>query len=1438
MKRSFALTSRLLAALLLWTSLFSTGYLPDSPASAEPSEVNVFAAEGVKATASGYLSSEYAPSGAIDGHSDSGKWSDASDEGSLPDEGHPYWLKIDVGAEATVDRFVISHASAAGEPDDLNTRDFTIETSSDDKNWTPVVTVTNNTYGTTTHDLEQPVQARYFKLNITNPGGQDPETGKAAANIYEFQAFGSLAATPVAETPSVETPAADIPVTGISLNPPTLVLTAGETSQLTAALEPKDAAQTSITWSSDRPDIATVSEEGLVTAVSAGTTGISATTKDGGFKASSLITVQEGAVQGAAAAAGGKLIDRGSEWSYLDDGTGPGAGWQTSGYDDSGWKRGAAPLGYASSGKGLDLQTRIGYGPDGNNKYITAYFRKKFQIEDADAVKQLAATLVRDDGAIIYLNGQEVYRTNMPQGSVTSSTPASSAVADEREDFAFTIDPSLLVNGTNVLAAEVHQNAATSSDLFYSLELTGSDAVPPVIGKDQGLLGEYYTGTSDFGFGQHTATVVDSQINFSNLDNILQSLTGSQDHANVRWTGQIVPPQSGDYTFYMIGDNGFRLWIDDQLVIDHWVNDWDKEQTSLPVTLEGGTKYRFKVEYFEDFGGSNLYLRWSTSAMNKDIVPSSAFYLPENYTGPLSGSVAADGLRLKLTMNADLADLPTGLQDHFTLQAGGQPVSVTGAEQGSDSSDLILRFADTVLPNQSLQLSYDGKGGLKLADGTDAASFMFTPANLSEVVDYSPMAIAMSFHDEAKTNRSFAWYTSYEKPDHAPSNIKDSVAEIVPAGQNFDSKEVKRYVGEPEDTRVLNLKITNSTTGSFISHKVNAEGLAPGTAYQYRVGSDGNWSATGSFTTEKEDENSFDFLYLTDSQGGNSHDYEVWADTLKNGLADYPNAKFMVMTGDEVDAGSLESQWLDYFGKPQDMLLHLPIMAAVGNHEGPYNDNYYYHFNYPNDSIDDPLPPGSVYSFDYGDAHIMVLNTMDIGWDDRQKESFNQQIDWLKREVAETDRKWKIVAFHKAIYSLGNHALDSDILQLRQTLYPVFDELGIDVVLQGHDHTFMRSYQMYNDKPVANVKTDENGSAVNPDGTLYMINNSSGTKYYDLKNGVDRYYAATYQQPYEPIYSGIQMTEDSFTIQSYKSGEQSPFDTYTILRKDDSRPDPVQDLTAGRTGEGKTVLSWTKPKDKSPEDAVRGFRIYEVNGKLGKNWSAYVPAAEGKSSYQYAVEGSKSGETYEFAVRAVDKRDNSEASAVSTGDSVPAAPTAPVVDDGHNTFGWTNVPGYAEWSDYEYSVDGGKTWSPVTANPQLVGDQDYAAGSVMVRVKADEDGGRPAGLPLRSDQAFTVNSVHNTYSITGTVKRDDQLQVDVTIDALADYDGKACVVFELLNGNTPILINSIPLGRDQMNYSQYFNVSGADYRVKVFVFDRFDSDLNVPLQLAKPALLK
>ncbi len=977
--------------------------------------------------------------------------------------------------------------------------------------------------------------------------------------------------------------------------------------------------------------------------------------------------------------------------------------------------------------------------------------------------------------------------------------------------------------------------------LFSTIRMdraTASSSTSQDAWNGHGLLAEFYTNTGDGDFEkvEWKSSAVVPNVEFSNLDPILQTHTGQSDDANIYFSGQISPKTSEDYTFYMIGDNGFRLWIDNQLVIDYWVNDWDKEQTSDPIHLEAGKKYDVKIEYFEDFGGSNLYLRWSSPSVKKEIVPETAFTLPSDYTGPVQGTITSKGNEIELHFQEELDRLPVDIASNFSIKADNNALKVEAIELHKDNSSIVnIQLEKSVRPETAVHVEYDGNNQLTTKNGQEIARFKFTPENKSEFIDYSPMAIAMTFYGDPKTQRAFAWYTNHEFPENAPENVLDSIVEIVPAGASFESDAVIRFEGE---SQVLNLRITNSTNGTFASHKVLATGLMPGTAYEYRVGSDGNWSEVGAFTTEAEDEIEYEFLYMTDSQGANTKDYEVWADTLRQGIHAFPDSKFLVMSGDMVDAGALEYQWLDFFGKPQEQLMKLPIMAAVGNHEGPYNDNYYYHFHYPNDSIDNPLPPGSVYSYDYGDAHFMIINTMDMGWDDRQRESFGQQIEWLKREVAETDKKWKIVAFHKAIYSVGGHAVDSDILELREMLYPVFDELGIDVVLQGHDHSFMRSYQMYDDKPIKDVTTDGKGRVINPDGTMYIVNNSAGTKYYDVREDVDKYYAAKFEQPRQPIYSGITMTENSLTIESFKSGEDQPFDTYTIVR-DDNKPNKVEQLSAVQRGKLGIELSWKAPENKDEKDPIRGFRIFEKNGRLGKNWSTYIPVEEGKELYQYVVKEAKSNEQYEFAVTAVDKRDNSAPSYVSTDSIKIAAPTNPVVDDGFNTFAWTNVPGYEELSNYEYSIDGGKTWNPVTANPQPVGDKDIPKGDVQVRVIANGETGQEAGLPLIATEAFTVNSVKETFALDGQLERvDDQLMVNIEIDQQANYGDNAYVVIELFDGNTPVIINAIPITQKNVDISQYYNDLDENHFVKIFVVNEFTSELEIPVPLAKPIELK
>ena len=162
-----------------------------------------------------------------------------------------------------------------------------------------------------------------------------------------------------------------------------------------------------------------------------------------------------------------ELVASGATWRY-DDGAAEPTGWRSASYDDAGWASGAAQLGYGDG----DESTVISYGPDAAHKRTAAYFRTSFSWSGTPAAS-LSAGLLADDGAVVYLNGQEVVRDNMPGGTVSYSTLAASNRSGSAEQVTrqFALDPALLVSGRNVIAVEVHQDARSSSDLSFQLAL-------------------------------------------------------------------------------------------------------------------------------------------------------------------------------------------------------------------------------------------------------------------------------------------------------------------------------------------------------------------------------------------------------------------------------------------------------------------------------------------------------------------------------------------------------------------------------------------------------------------------------------------------------------------------------------------------------------------------------------------------------------------------------------------------------------------------------------------------------------------------------------------------------------------------------------------------------------------------------------------------------
>lgn len=169
------------------------------------------------------------------------------------------------------------------------------------------------------------------------------------------------------------------------------------------------------------------------------------------------------------------LIPFGSTWKYLDDGSEQGYEWRQDFFDDSSWESGLAELGY-----GEDETTQVGFGDNPRSKFITTYFRRKFMVDDPSALPGIKLELLRDDGAVLFVNGVEVGRSNMPEDElITKDTVASLSQGGVVETVIheFIVSPLLLKPGENIIAVEVHQDKPGSSDLSFDLRAT--DVVGP-----------------------------------------------------------------------------------------------------------------------------------------------------------------------------------------------------------------------------------------------------------------------------------------------------------------------------------------------------------------------------------------------------------------------------------------------------------------------------------------------------------------------------------------------------------------------------------------------------------------------------------------------------------------------------------------------------------------------------------------------------------------------------------------------------------------------------------------------------------------------------------------------------------------------------------------------------------------------------------------------
>lgn len=504
-----------------------------------------------------------------------------------------------------------------------------------------------------------------------------------------------------------------------------------------------------------------------------------------------------------------------------------------------------------------------------------------------------------------------------------------------------------------------------------------------------------------------------------------------------------------------------------------------------------------------------------------------------------------------------------------------------------------------------------------------------------------------------QTQLNLAWY----------SHTTETPAVRIATKQNMDG--AKEFAGtQTEAVTIDGVK--------YFSNKAIVKDLKENTKYYYQVFQNGKWQDAETYTTKSFD--SFSFLYVGDPQIGASknqtsteqekmvsagnevssaakdnlaarNDGYNWNNILNDAVKDHEDVSFIVSAGDQVNAGKNEREYAAYLGA--DALASLPVATTIGNHDSVSNQ-YTLHFNNPNafsdkdaNYIQGKTEAGTDYYYRYGNTLFMVLDTNNYNC------ATHENV--MKKAISENkDAKWRIVVFHQDIYGSGYDHSDSDGMVLRTQLTPLMDKYDVDVVLQGHDHTYSRTYQLQGDgkshtaygKDVDMKAADyitqnncyqivsdtESGEVVNPKGTVYLeANSATGSKFYNLI-ATQQDYISERSQTWTPSYSVVSVTDDSFTVTTYDTTtrqELSGSSTYTIVKKAVSQKITGNTSYKKQVGakafklnaKAKTALTYTSSNKK--------VAIVDKNGKVtvkGAGKAVITVKAAATDEYQAATQ--------------------------------------------------------------------------------------------------------------------------------------------------------------------------------------------------------------------------
>ncbi|MDE2700485.1 MAG: metallophosphoesterase family protein [Gemmatimonadota bacterium] len=328
-----------------------------------------------------------------------------------------------------------------------------------------------------------------------------------------------------------------------------------------------------------------------------------------------------------------------------------------------------------------------------------------------------------------------------------------------------------------------------------------------------------------------------------------------------------------------------------------------------------------------------------------------------------------------------------------------------------------------------------------------------------------PDRIVLTWSGDPTTTASVTWRT-----DTSISQAEGQIAEAN-ASANFTTW------ARNETARTEKWK-RNRLAAHF--HSVTFKGLKPNTLYAYRVGSDKIWSSWYQFRTASAEPDEFTFIYLGDAQ---NNLLALWARAIRTAVLDAPHADFIIHAGDLVDYPNKDNDWHEWFESGNWIHAKIPSIPTPGNNEySNYQDVSKRRLSVlwrPQFTLPENGPEGfaeTTYYTDYQGARIISLNS-----NERHKE----QAPWLEQVLKNNPNKWTFVTFHHPVYAASGGLANKD---QREAWKPIFDKYAVDLVLQGHNHTYARGNNIGNGVTVRDTTK----------GTVYVVS-VSGPKQLKLR---------------------------------------------------------------------------------------------------------------------------------------------------------------------------------------------------------------------------------------------------------------------------------------------------------------------------------------------------